>query len=231
MTRTRPAAAPLLALALALCLAPCAPARGAQAAAEAGRSNLFQRARQLRAEGPPESAAFEFEAGGFDYHVAANGNGRRTKGDRVRRFNLRLDGGFYIEDVRFALYEGNLLLLCGVSDAEGGGGLFLRLEQPSMRALWRQHVPAFNLGEPLREGRHLYLTGIGFVAKLDLRAGAYVWQHDDLYEARGGAAGGFEGFEKPELAGDAVLFRERSVYNRPRTLVVNKKTGTIIRIE
>jgi hypothetical protein len=180
--------------------------------------------------------AFEFEAGGFSYHVAANGNGRRTKGDKTRRFNLRLDGPYFIEGLRFAVYEGDLLLACELNDGEAAGGLVVSLEQPSMRALWRQPVPAFNLGEPLREGRHLYLTGIGFVAKLDLRTGEYVWQHEDLHSdaevARAGVSpDDFNSFERPELAGDTVLFRARPVYNQPRTLVVDRKTGKIIRIE
>ena len=236
MTRTQPAAS--LAFAFALCLAPGAAARGAQddAAAAPRQSNGFGRARQVRAASSSGSMAFEFEAGGFSYRVSANGNGRRTKGDKTRRFNLRFDGPYFMEGLRFAVYEGDLLLACELNDGEAAAGLLVRLEQPSMRALWRQPVPSFNLGEPLREGRHLYLTGLGFVAKLDLRTGEYVWQHEDLYGetevARAGARpDDFNSFETPELAGETVLFRARPVYNRRRTLVVNKKTGKIIRIE
>ncbi len=232
MTRTKLAAA----FALALCLAPCAAAQGAQDDDAPRQSEGFERVRQVRAPGSSGPMAFEFEAGGFSYHVAANGNGRRTKGDKTRRFNLRFDGPDFMEGLRFTVYEGDLLLACELNDGEAGGGLFVRLEQPSMRALWRQPVPASNLGEPLHEGRHLYLTGNGFVAKLDLRTGEYVWQHEDLHGdakvARMGVSpDDFSSFETPELAGETVLFRARPVYNRRRTLVVDKKTGKIIRIE
>jgi hypothetical protein len=229
MTRTKLAAV----FALALCLAPCAAQENGAAS---NRAKDFRQARRVRAEAGPERAAFEFEADGFSYHVSANGNGRRTKGDRTRRFNLRLDGRDFIEGFYFAVHEGDLLLVCGVRDAEAGAGLVVRLEQPSMRSLWRQHVPALNVGEPLRAGHDLYLTGADFVARLDLRTGEYVWQHEDLRDdadaALGAVApGDFDSFEVPELSGDAVLFRGRAVYNRRRTLVVNRKTGKVIRVE
>jgi hypothetical protein len=157
------------------------------------------------------------------------------KRDRARRFNLWLAGRNFVEGLRFAVHEGDLLLLCELNDGEARTGLVVRLEQPSMRALWRSPVPAAEVGEPLRDGHDLYVTGADFVARLDLRTGGYVWQHeeigDEIAEVRGGAARPFGSFETPEPAGDAVLFRERAVYNPPRTLVVNRKTGDIIRIE
>ncbi|HEX6182822.1 MAG TPA: hypothetical protein VFZ44_02850 [Pyrinomonadaceae bacterium] len=237
MTRPKPAAAlALAAAALALCFASVPGGRAGRAAAQsrqAGAADVFK-----EAEGTPAGfpSAFKFEVNGFSYHVGANGNGRRTKGDRTRRFNLRLDGRDFIEKLSFAVYEGDLLFVCQVGDGESGGGLVMRLEQPSMRALWKQEIPAFNVGEPLREGHSLYVTGIDFVGRLDLRTGEYIWRHDDLSGRTDAARAGtspddFNSFETPELAGDTVLFRERPVYNRRRTLVVNRKTGEVIRIE
>jgi len=223
-----------LALALAFALAPGAAPRADEARAHAPD---FRRAAKVGGELSPDRAAFEFEAGGFNYLVAANGNGRRTKGDKTRRFNLRLDGRAYVEGLRFTFHEGDLLLVCELYDGEARTGLVTRLEQPSMRALWRSPVPAAEVGEPLRDGQSLYVTGAGFVARLDLRTGEYVWEHEeldgDLGDIRAGrdAARPFNSFETPALARDEVLFRERPVYNPPRTLVVNRKTGRIIRIE
>jgi hypothetical protein len=234
MTRAKSAAA--LAFAFALCLAPCVAARGAQDDDAPRQSKGFARARQMSAPSSAGTMAFEFEADGFSYYIAANGNGRRTKGNKTRRFNLRFNGPDFMEGLRFAVYEDDLLLACELSDGDAAGGLFVRLEQPSMRALWRRPVPTFNLGEPLREGRHLYLTALAFIARLDLRTGEYLWQHEDLYHdaelARAGVSpDDFNSFETPELAGETVLFRAQPVYNRRKTLVVNKKTGKIIRIE
>lgn len=221
--------------ALALAFAPRAAA--CATVADAARAPEFRRASKTSAEAPPDAAAFEFEDGGFKYHVVANGNGRRVKGDKTRRFNLRLDGRDYVEGLRFAVHEGDLLLVCELYDGEARSGLVTLLEQPSMRALWSRPVPAAEVGEPLRDGHSLYLTAFGFVARLDLRTGEYVWRHEELDGTLGDVRAGrdgaraFNSFETPELARDAVLFRERPVYNPPRTLVVNRKTGKLLRIE
>lgn len=183
----------------------------------------FREARKVSEDFPP---SFEFELNGFTYQLAGNGAGRRIRGGSTRLFNLRLDGGDYLERVYYALHRENVLLLCGVSDGESGAGFVTRLEQPSMRARWKSHIPAFNVGPGLIEEEHVYVTGIGFVARLDLRKGEFVWQHDDLYRESGGS---FNSFETPQVEGDAVLFKERPVGDSPaKTLRVHRRTGKIL---
>lgn len=195
-------------------------------AATAGAQE-FGRAREVPGGGP---VAFEFELSGYAYHVASNGNGRRVKGARTRPFNLRLRGRDSITRLHFSKFKDDLLLLCEVSDGERGGAFAARLEQPSMRARWKLDVPSASIGPTLREGPRLYLTGRGFVALLDVDGGEYLWQHEDLYGSRGPRS--FESFGPTERAGREVLFRERPVYNGPaRTVVVDGKTGKIVRIE
>jgi hypothetical protein len=188
----------------------------------------FEPARALPEDDP---RLFEFEAGGYSYRVAATGNGRGTKGKgRPRLFNLRLEGRDSITRLLFSGYGDDLLLLCEVWDGEKGGAFVARLEQPSMRALWKLAVLTPSVGPTLREGRRLYLTGRGFVALLDLDTGQYEWHHEDLYESEG--PGTFGAFERPVVERGDVLFRDRPVYNGPaRTIVVNRKTGHIVRVE
>ncbi|HEX7956036.1 MAG TPA: hypothetical protein VF508_03785 [Pyrinomonadaceae bacterium] len=238
MSRTQ---SPLPRLTLALCaaaaLALC-PARGARAQDDARPAHAPspKPARQFREAGPlngqtsPDPEGFEFELNGFSYHVRRNGNGWRKKGERTRRFNLRLEAGG-LARVYYADYGGRLLLVCEADDAENGGGFVTLLEQPSMRARWQQTYHAHNVGEPLREGRALYVTGVGFVGRINLETGQFDWQHDDLYDAGGGAADNFVAFETPELAGGAVLFRDKAVYNPRTTRVLDKKGGKILRVE
>jgi hypothetical protein len=194
-------------------------------------SKLFREARAVNENATPAPEAFEFEMDGFAYRVNANGNGRRTKGKRVRGFNLRLDSGEAIVNLFYSELEGDLMLLLHTDTAGIPLGFVTRLEQPSMRGLWRQRIPAGDLGDPLREGHSLYVTGLGLVGKLDLRTGAYDWQHDDLEVERGAWTKPLHTFDEPELDGGAVLFRERPVYNPRRTLVLDKKTGEVIRVE
>ena len=192
---------------------------------------VFQEARAVNNNATSNPEAFEFEMRGFAYHINANGNGRRTKGKKARGFNLRLDRGESIARILYSEFEGDLLLLLHTNIAGVGLGFVTWLEQPSMRGLWRQRIPASDVGEPLRDGRNLYVTGMGFVGRLDLRTGEYVWQHDDLEVVRGEEPPPLHTFGEPEVQGDAVLFRERPVYNPRRTLVIDKKSGKVIRVE
>jgi hypothetical protein len=186
----------------------------------------FERAEEVPAGAPK---AFEFGLSDFSYHVGANGNGRR-EGGLVRRFNLRLDSGEEITHVYFSKYGGDLLLVCEVAYGDGGRALVIRLEQPSMRARWKQRVPGYNV-VAAREGESLYLAAMGFVGRLNLRSGAYLWRHDGLNRVAAGPPA-FESFEPPEVRGDTVLFREAAAAGRPaKTLLVNKQTGKIIRAE
>lgn len=225
-----------LALAGVSALSPCA-ARAASAqetrpAPAPESAKVFQEARAVNTNAAPDAEAFEFEMNGFAYHVSANGNGRRTKGKKVRGFNLRLDRGEFITRAFYSEFEGDLLLILHTNVAGIGLGFVTRLEQPSMRGLWRQRIPASDVGEPLRDGRNLYVTGMGFVGRLDLRTGEYAWQYDDLEVVREGKESpALHTFGAPELDGDAVLFRERPVYNPRRTLVINKRSGKVIRVE
>lgn len=194
-------------------------------------ARVFQEARAVNSASTPDPEAFEFEMKGFAYHVRHNGNGHRTKGRKTRGFNLRLDRGESITRVLYSEFEGDLLLLLHTNIAGVGLGFVTRLEQPSMRGLWRQRIPASDVGEPLRDGHLLYMTGMGFVGQLDLRTGEYEWQHDDLEVVREEWPQALHTFAEPEVKGAAVLFRERPVYNPRRTLVIDKKSGKVMRVE
>lgn len=209
------------------CFARAGSAQEARPAPSPKSSKVFQAARTVNSDATPDPETFEFEIDDFAYRINANGNGRRTKGKRVRGFNLRLDRGESIARIFYSEFEGDLLLLLHTNITGVDLGFVTRLEQPSMRGRWRQRIPASDVGDPLRDGHNCYVTGMGFVGKLDLRTGEYAWQHDDL-EAVPQA---LHTFNEPELDGDAVLFRERPVYNPRRTLVIDKKSGKVIRVE
>lgn len=215
-----------LALAGAFVLSPCSVRAASAQDARPDPAKGFQAAREVGGKAPA-AEAFEFELNGFAYYIKINGNGRRTKGDRTRRFNLRIDGN--IERVYYSDYRGDLLLVCELDYLETGEGFVALLEQPSMRARWSERFGTFNVGEPLREGRHLYVTTIGFVGKLDLGTGEHLWEHEMLYGRVGAQT--FNSFAAPELSGDTVTFKDGQSDNPAHRVVVNKKTGKIVRVE
>jgi hypothetical protein len=192
---------------------------------ESERPRDFRRVEGAPAESP---TAFEFALGRFSYRVRANGNGSRTKGDDTRRFALNFGPGEEIKYLYYAQYEGGLILTCEVSGEYGGTSYALRLDQPSMRARWTTNIPATATGEPARDGSRLYVTGKDFAGAFDLEKGELLWLLDKLP----GRPGEFDSFDAPEPRGREVLFRTRPVYNgAAKTVVVNRKTGKIVRVE
>jgi len=188
-------------------------------------SHEFQRATGVPTDAPK---SFEFTLGRFTYHIKPNGNGKRTKDDDTRRFALSFGPREDIKYIYFASYKGDLLLTCEVLGEHGGTSYAVRLEQPSMRARWTVNIPATQTGEPARDGARLYVTGKNFAGAFDVESGELLWYLDKFP----GRKSEFDSFDAPEPRGREVLFRTRPVYNgRARTVVVNVKTGKILRAE
>lgn len=184
-------------------------------------TEAFSKAAEL-----PKSALlsdFKFFISERDYKIASNGRGERIVGNNHLSFNLHVDKHFSLEHIYYAKYRRDILLLCEISNEVSGAGFITRLDGRTLQAKWKKTVPSFNVGQGLIEGRYVYLTAIGFVAKLDLNSGAYVWRHADLYEN----TFRYDSFALPEVEGDAVLFRDKGLM---ATLKINKHSGKIISI-
>jgi hypothetical protein len=226
----------LIVAALLLALAPSA--RGAQSRGAARAESLESKPSYegkpseafTKADGVPADSpkAFEFTLGRFSYRIKANGNGSRSKGSKSRGFNLRLGPGEEITYLYFADYKGGLLLVCEVRGEHGGTSYATRLDQPSMRARWTSNIPATSTGEPARDGSRLYVTGRDFAGAFDIEKGELLW----LLDKFPGGAEEFQAFDAPVPRGREVLFRTRPVYNgSPKTVVVDVKTGKVVRVE
>lgn len=180
----------------------------------------------------------EFSALGYKFTISSNGRGRREgEGSAVRRLNLRLHKNDKLDrNVYYAEYQGDLLLLCEFTDGLNGGGFIARLNGRTMAIKWKRLIRGFNVGQGLIEHDHAYVTGIGFVGKVDLKSGVFAWKHDNLYTnglRKDGSYGdsNFNSFETPKVEGDAVLFTEVENYGYPPTILkVQKRTGRILSI-
>ena len=178
---------------------------------------------------PPDTASFEFSSGGYQYRVSGNGKGHRS-GNNKRSFSLRVAPNDYLtRELYYAEYEGDLLLIAEVSNGDYGMGFIARLDGATLRMKWKRVIPGFNVGQGLLDGAFAYVTGIGFVGKVNLKSGAYAWWHTDLY---GQANSGFNIFALPEVEGNVVIFREVKHYLRKKQAVlrVARQSGKIISI-
>ncbi|HET8781134.1 MAG TPA: hypothetical protein VFM63_01860 [Pyrinomonadaceae bacterium] len=179
-----------------------------------------------------EGQDYEFTVSGYKYTILSNGRGKReAEKGAVRRFNLRLSGVHLDGEIYYADYRGDVLLICETSDSEGGSGFITRLDGKTLAMKWKRSIRGFNVGQGLLEGNHAYVMATGFVGKVNLETGAYVWKHDNLYRSDTGRYGDqdFNSFELPKIDDDAVLFTERETHpNPPQTLKIHKRTGKLI---
>ena len=179
---------------------------------------------------PIGAASFEFSIGDYLYRIAENGKGRRTSNEKSLSFNLRIQPNDYLtRELYYLQHKGDLLIICEVSDEESGMGIIARLDGATLRMKWKRIIPGFNVGQGLLDGAFAYVTGIGFVGKVNLKTGAYEWRHTDLY---GQANSAFNAFALPKVERNVVVFREAAHYLRKKTAVirVQRHKGKIISI-
>lgn len=162
-----------------------------------------------------EPEPFVFLVGAERYQLQPDGQGVRVVGTDAMPFAIPVDTGLHLERLTFTRFDDDPVFLYQITDNEVGTSRVARLDNASLRVKWVSKVPGFNLGYALRDGSHLYVTCIGFVGKLDLTDGRYLWRHDNLYQTER-----FNDFRPPRLAGDTVFFPAGR-----RRLPVDRQTG------
>jgi hypothetical protein len=139
-----------------------------------------------------------------------------------------------VRDLWCGLSDGDLLLLhhstCFGPEGDFIQGGAVRVAATTGLVQWSARVQG-NTGDALRSGKFLYVTGIGFVGKLDIQSGRYAWQHTKLYRS----PGIYNSFDKPRRDGVRVIFPAfhanmgKPVPDAwPKGLVVHDESGKIL---
>ncbi len=86
--------------------------------------------------------------------------------------------------VRAYLYEDDkyYFLFFTDTDQEGATSWIQKISKNPWKSEYIEQIQGFNLGQPVINGQFAYVTAIGFVGKIDLRTGNYVWRHFNLYD-------------------------------------------------
>ena len=180
---------------------------------------------------PEEPSSFDFTAAGASFHISDEGKGSMKIGDReFRFFDLHLSRNEHlVRAIYHADYHEDLLLLGEVSDSEYGSGFLSRLDTKTSRLKWTRSLAGFNVGPGLVDDKYAYVTAIGFIGKINLESGAYVWRHSDLYERYKKA---FNSFVLPEVRANSVVFRESPDYLRTRVavIIVDRTNGKVLKV-
>jgi hypothetical protein len=150
-----------------------------------------------------------------------------------RQVKLEVESGFSVEKLLFTPYLDDLMLAYTVSDGEYKVSNVSRIDGQTLEPVWNAIVPAFNMGVPAIQEQHIYVTSIGFIGKINVETGEYVWKHDELWQRNDG---GYNSFALPIFDGEQVIFEEHpdagAFYGRPaKRIIVDLISGEILYID
>jgi hypothetical protein len=164
-------------------------------------------------------------SGGVSYTISSHGRLTARAGDTLLgATSLVVPANYVVESISAGSVGSDLLLIYLVTDSEGLGTIVARLDARSLKKRWTLHVREFNPSQTL-DGNDLYLAGVGFVSRIDLVTGRFVWKLSGLY---GREDFSFNSFEPPILSGPDVIFLEHqsSESQRPnKRITVDRATG------
>jgi hypothetical protein len=179
-------------------------------------------------QGSYEFDKWSFSIGENQYEINKNGAGKRiNQTGTVTKFRLlKSDDESLHRVIYFSPYKNDLLLLSEIDYQGYGAGFIVRFDGKTLKTKWQCEIPGFNIAQGLIENKWAYLAAIGFIAKIDLETGKYLWKHDNLYR-KYNESGAFNIFETPKSINNLVLFKEEGENNQ---IEVNKMSGKIIKV-
>lgn len=178
-----------------------------------------------------EPTKFEFTLKGNRFELTSEGSGVRITDGLKVSFQLPLNKGSFLETVRYFAVADDLVVFYTDFNGEESKSAIVRFDNRKMTRRWATTVYGFNVGDALVTGKYAYLTTIGFVGKLDLESGKFVWRHEGLNEKMPYA---FNSFERPFVVKGTVNFPEQLdiIHKRRKltglTIVIDDTTGKIL---
>ena len=184
--------------------------------------SVFQKAERADAAVPPYKFSFAVQDCG--YSINEKGKGSRSCASTKQSFQLPVERDSHIEHIYYFGNSNALVVMYELTDEEAGWGTVVSYDRSTLRARWKLHIPDFNIGQSLVEGTFAYVTGVGLIAKLDMRKGRFVWQQKGLYQRKIS----LESFELTQLEGNSIVFTSQDAHGNRRTIRVDKLSGRII---
>lgn len=164
----------------------------------------------------------DLQINGSSYHIETKGDLLVKHSGRVSTAKINLPEYFYIEGVKYQIYENKILFTFGITDDDAGSAIVAQFDPTNYRLLWATEINAFNISPLLISGNYIYVGGIGMVAKLKLVDGNKVWQHRNLYVSGSGI---YNSFKLPKKEGKTIIFQDDRSDKEVR---VDDDTGKIL---
>ena len=186
------------------------------------------RASSAEGIGGPLPSQFRFNLDECTYLIEQNGNGsRKCKGEAAHKFRVPLGkkGEVVWLSVSFLPYAKDLILVYDIqNDQEDyASASVARLDGTTLKIKWRLTMNP-NSCPCVRETASLYVAAWGFVGKIDLDKGRYVWSH----EGKKKGFGDIESFNTLRIEGNDVLFVAKRDQTADRAIRVDRTTGRLV---
>ena len=107
----------------------------------------------------------------MQFSIGPQGMGEVLNNGSNESFTVPVESHSHIEGIRYASFNGDIILIYGVSDWESGSSIAVRLDGKSLSIKWKLSIPGFNLSDGIIEDIYLYQAAIGFVSKINLEKG------------------------------------------------------------
>jgi hypothetical protein len=179
---------------------------------------------------PKEGAEFDGKfcwAGPKDRFVFGAHGDIRSAQEKQRTVSLPLNKEEYIEMLWVLSYQSSVLVAYETFDGEGGRGAVCRFSEDFSRQMWCQEIQGFNVFVGMSDVADLYVASIGFIGRINVKTGAYVWQQPGLYEKDEA----FNVIGHPEEDGDKIKFYASSgMGSAGKYISLQRDTGDILAI-
>lgn len=140
--------------------------------------------------------------------------------------NLNMKDMTSVEKVFLGSTKNHLIVTYQMNNGEEGASKTAAFTKKGLAQVWSLNLRGFNLSKPVIEDETMYVSTIGFVAKIDLKAGKFNWKHEDLYETRK-----LNAVDSITRNGDVIEFKgENHTHAGTEPVIVNvdDRTGKII---
>lgn len=108
------------------------------------------------------------------------------------------------------LIEDDLIIIYSFSAPDNDSGSSAkRISIKNNAVIWENSIDGCSLEKPVLVNGFIYLSAIGYIGKLSVRTGEFIWEFDDFFKN-----GNFVSFNEPKFYKDSiVLFTEKNISN------------------
>ena len=162
------------------------------------------------------------------YKLFPNGKIIYNKINTNKFSSFRLTTNMIVETAYLLNYKNDLIIYYVETDYDLSSSLIECYDIETAKMKWKNRICGFNMTTPIVIDSLTYIATIGFVGKLNLNNGKYLWKHDDLYDSTR-----FDSFDLITIEGENICFTSKKygyIYDRSGKVIVNDKSGKIEKI-